>query len=62
MEVSMPRDGKRGILPRRVPGSVRGVRAARSTWVFQTETRVVADVTGSLWEYMEVVKPESYNA
>jgi len=38
-------DGQRVILRQRVRGSVRAVRAVRNTWVFQTETRVVADVT-----------------
>jgi len=37
-------DGKRVILCQRVWGSVRAVRAVRNTLVFQTETRVVADV------------------
>jgi hypothetical protein len=41
MEVSMQRDGKRVILRQRVRCSV---RAVRNTQVFQTETRVVADV------------------
>jgi hypothetical protein len=37
-------DGQ-GVIPRqRVRGSVRSVRAVRNTWVFQMETRVVADV------------------
>ena len=31
------------ILRQRVRGSVRAVRAVRNTWVFQTETKVVAD-------------------
>jgi hypothetical protein len=33
------------ILRQRVRGSVRAVRAVRNTWVFQTETRVIADGT-----------------
>jgi hypothetical protein len=33
----------RVIFRQRVRGSVRAVRAVRNTWVFQTETRVVAD-------------------
>jgi hypothetical protein len=37
-------DGKCVILCRRVRGSVRAVRAVRNTWVFHTETSVVADV------------------
>jgi hypothetical protein len=37
-------DGQRVILRQRVRGSVRAVRAVRNTWVFQTETGVVADV------------------
>jgi hypothetical protein len=40
----MQRDGQRVILRQRVRGSVRAVRAVRNTWVFQTETRVFADV------------------
>jgi len=36
-------DGSRLILCQRVRGSARAVRAVRNTWVFQTETRVVAD-------------------
>jgi hypothetical protein len=36
-------DGKCVILRQRVRGSVRAVRAVRNTWVFQTETGVVAD-------------------
>jgi hypothetical protein len=38
-------DRRRGILRQRVQGSVRAVRAVRNTLVFQTETRVVADVS-----------------
>jgi hypothetical protein len=37
--------GSRLILRQRVRGSGRAVRAVRNTRVFQTETRVVADVT-----------------
>jgi hypothetical protein len=37
-------DRQRVILRQRVRGSVRAVRAVRNTRVFQTETRVVADV------------------
>jgi len=37
-------DGSRLILRQRVRGSARAVRAVRNTRVFQTETRVVADV------------------
>jgi len=37
-------DGCRQILRQRVQGSARAVRAVRNTWVFQTETRDVADV------------------
>jgi len=37
-------DGQRVIFRQRVRGSVRAVRAVRNTRVFQTETRVVADV------------------
>jgi hypothetical protein len=37
-------DGSRLILGQMVRGSARAVRAVRNTWVFQTETRVVADV------------------
>ena len=37
-------DGQRAILRQRVRGSIRAVRAVRNTLVFQTETRVVADV------------------
>jgi hypothetical protein len=40
-------DGKRVILRQRVRGSVRAVRAARNTRVFQTETRVVAAIARS---------------
>jgi hypothetical protein len=36
-------DGSRLMLGQRVRGSVKAVRAARNTRVFQTETRVVAD-------------------
>jgi hypothetical protein len=42
--VIMQCDGKHVILRQRVRGSVRAVRAVRNTRVFQTETRVVADV------------------
>jgi len=38
-------NGKRVILCQRVRGSVRAVRAVQNTRVFQTETRVVADVS-----------------
>jgi hypothetical protein len=38
-------DGQRVILRQRARGSVRAVRAVWNTRVFQTETRVVADVT-----------------
>jgi hypothetical protein len=38
-------NGKRVILRQRVRGSVRAVRAVQNTRVFQTESRVVADVT-----------------
>jgi len=37
-------DKEREIRPQRVQNSVRAVRAVRNTRVFQTETRVVADV------------------
>jgi hypothetical protein len=37
-------DGKRVILPQPVRGSVRALRGVQNTQVFQTETRVVADV------------------
>jgi hypothetical protein len=37
-------DRQRVILRQRVRGSVSAVRAVRNTQVFQTETRVVADV------------------
>jgi hypothetical protein len=37
-------EGSRPIIRRRVRGSASGVRAVRNTQVFQTETRVVADV------------------
>jgi hypothetical protein len=37
-------DGKRGILYQRVPGSVRAVRAVWNTRVFQTDSKVVANV------------------
>jgi hypothetical protein len=40
-------DGSRLILRQRVRGSARAVRAIRNTRVFQTETRVVADVLDS---------------
>jgi len=41
-------DGKRVILPQRVRGSVRAVRAVQNTRVFQTETRYVADESHSI--------------
>jgi hypothetical protein len=36
-------DGKHVIFRQRVRGSVRAFRAVRNTWVFQTETGVVAE-------------------
>jgi hypothetical protein len=44
----MQRDPSRQIPRQRVRGSARAVRAVRNTRVFQTETRVVADVPGAL--------------
>jgi len=47
-------DRQRVILRQRVRGSVRAVRAVRNTRVFQTETRVVADVQ-SVWRIASVI-------
>jgi hypothetical protein len=40
----------------RVRGSARAVRAIRNTPVFQTETRVVADVLETVGEFLQVPK------
>jgi hypothetical protein len=50
-------DGSRLILRQRVRGSARAVKALRNTRVFQTETRVVADVSTSklLFSYIHVI-------
>jgi hypothetical protein len=49
-------DRQRVILRQRVRGSVRAVRAVWNTRVFQTETRVVADVTfGELMKHHDIV-------
>jgi len=45
----MQRDPSRLIIRQRVRGSTRAVRAGQNTWVFQTETRVVADVVGAVF-------------
>jgi hypothetical protein len=47
-------DGKRVILRQRVRGSVRAVRAVRNTRVFQTETRVVADVEDIITWFQQI--------
>jgi len=60
-------DRQRVILRQRVRGSVRALRAVWNTWVFQTESRVVADVysypsthgisglaAGGVWEQFKV--------
>jgi hypothetical protein len=49
-------DMSRLILRPRVRGSARAVRAVRNTRVFQTETRVVADVLETVGEFLQVPK------
>jgi len=53
-------NGKHLILHQRVRGSIRAVRAVRNTRVFQTQTRVVADVTAANAEYFTITASFTY--